>query len=150
MYRRDALLQVGGYDPRFTSYEQADLHLRLTRQMPGGTVIAQRAVVHHRHRSRWRDYARQQLSYGSGYAQFYVRYGDELRWTAAEEARAWLALLPLALRALMPGRADAVIRRRGEFVKRGAQRIGFARTFWSRAEAARWQEPAPASTEADA
>jgi glycosyltransferase involved in cell wall biosynthesis len=147
MYRRAALLAVGGYDDRFASYEQADLHLRLMRAFGGTTPIVERAVVGHRHRTRWSDYWRQQMSYGTGYAQFFLRYEDELSWSVSRELRAWTSLAPLAIRALIPGKTDAAIIRRGNFLKRAAQRTGFARTYWSRREAARWREPAQARPE---
>ena len=145
MYRTDALIAVGGYDDRFVSYEQADLHLRLTRRVGGETLFEERAIVSHRHRTGWRAYWRQQLSYGSGYAQFFLRYRDELPWSLTRELRSWAALIPLAVLAAVPGRGDAAILRRGNFVKSAAQRAGFARTYWSRGEAARWREPVDAS-----
>jgi cellulose synthase/poly-beta-1,6-N-acetylglucosamine synthase-like glycosyltransferase len=143
MYRRAALLAVGGFDDRFSSYEVADLHARLLREVGGAMPVADRAVVHHRHRRGWRDYWRQQRSYGEGYAQFFHRYSDELGWRPLDELRAWLALVPIALGALVPGRSDAALRRRGNFVKRAAQRLGFATTYWSPSEAQRWREAAP-------
>lgn len=139
MYRREALLAVGGYDERFVSYEQADLHLRLIRNVGGTTTFAERAVVYHVHRQRWRDFARQQVSYGSGYGQFYLRYRDELRWTLFDESRAWLALVPITLRAVVPAAGDEGVIRRGTLIKKAAQRVGFARTFWNPSEAARWR-----------
>jgi glycosyltransferase involved in cell wall biosynthesis len=142
MYRRAALLAVGGYDQRFASYEQADLHLRLIREVGGSTIVTDRALVFHRHRSGWRAYARQQRSYGTGYAQFYLRYRDELIWSAASEVRAWLSLVPLGAMAALPAGSDGRLVRRGDFVKRASQRVGFARTYWNPAEAARWKSRA--------
>ncbi len=142
MYRRTALAQVGGYDVRFESYEQADLHLRLVRKVGGRTIIADKALVSHRHRSDWRSYWRQQVSYGIGYGQFFLKYRDELPWNVMREAGVWLALGPLALRAAVPGTGDGATLRRGDLVKRSAQRLGFARTYWSRREAARWRRKA--------
>lgn len=139
LYRRDALVAVDGFDDRFVSYEVADLHTRLRRELGGAMVISDRALVHHRHRAGWRAYWRQQASYGEGYAQFFRRYREELPWTAMDEARAWLALLPLALRALLPGKGDEAILRRGHLVKKAAQRVGFTKRYWSPAEAARWR-----------
>ena len=86
------------------------------------------------------------MSYGNGYAQFFLRYGDELPWSVAGELRSWAVLVPLAARAAVPGGGDAAILRRGNFVKNAAQRVGFARTYWSRTEAARWRVPARSST----
>ena len=145
LYRTDALLAVGGYDDRFASYEQADLHLRLLRRVGGQTLFEERALVSHRHRAGWRAFWRQQLSYGSGYAQFFLLYRNELTWSLGHELRSWAALIPLAARAAMPGRGDAAIRRHGNLVKSAAQRVGFARAYWSRREAARWRSPAGSS-----
>jgi GT2 family glycosyltransferase len=139
MYRRSALVEVGGYDERFVSYEQADLHLRLVREVGGATVVTDQALVFHRHRPSWRAFARQQRSYGSGYAQFFMRYRDELNWSASNEARAWLSLVPLSVRAALPSKSDAQLVARGNFVKSLSQRVGFARTYWKPGEAARWR-----------
>ncbi len=138
MYRREALVAVGGFDTRFDSYEGCDLHTRLLREVGGELVYAERAIVNHRHRAGWRAYWRQQLSYGRGYAQFFKRYSDELSWSAGAELRAWVRLAGAGFRALRPGRGDESIVRRGTFVKGLAQRIGFVTTYWSRSEATRW------------
>lgn len=143
VYRRDALLAVGGFDPRFVSYEGCDLHTRLARRVGGEFRFEPRAVVLHRHRAGWDAYWRQQHNYGRGYAQFFRRYAAELPWTATDEARAWLAVGLAGLRALQPGSDDERLLRRGDFVKQLAQRTGFATTFWSPGEAARWRSRAP-------
>jgi len=143
MYGRTALLAVGGFDARFDSYEGCDLHTRLLRQVGGEFRYAERAIVHHRHRQGWRAYWRQQRSYGRGYAQFFRRYQPELPWSAGAELREWGRLVGQGFAALRPGRDDAALVRRGTFVKKLAQRIGFATTYWSRREAARWRQEAP-------
>jgi GT2 family glycosyltransferase len=141
MYRREALLAVGGFDYRFDSYEGCDLHTRLRREVGGAFVYVDRAIVNHRHRRGWRAYWRQQVSYGRGFAQFFRKYSAELPWTAGAELRAWARVMATGLGALRPGRDDAAIVRRGTFVKGLAQRIGFVTTYWSRSEAARWRDP---------
>ncbi len=138
MYRRDALVAVGGFDPRFDSYEGCDLHTRLLRQVGGEFRYSERAIVNHRHRRGWREYWHQQRSYGRGFAQFFHRYENELPWSAGAELREWARLLGVGIAALRPGRNDAALVRRGTFIKRLAQRIGFVTTYWSRREAARW------------
>jgi glycosyltransferase involved in cell wall biosynthesis len=148
MYRRDALVAVGGFDPRFDSYEGCDLHTRLLRQVGGAVLYEERAIVNHRHREGWRAYWRQQHSYGRGYAQFFHRYRQELPWSAAAEVREWARLAGVAVGALRPGRDDAALVRRGTFVKRSAQRLGFARTYWSGAERSRWDEEMPVPADA--
>ncbi len=70
MFRREALMQIGGFDGRFTSFEAADLCHRLGMEKTNAIYEA-RALVLHRHRARWRDYWRQQRSYGRGYARFF-------------------------------------------------------------------------------
>ena len=139
LYRRAALLAVGGFDARFISYEGCDLHTRLRREVGGRFDYSPRAIVHHRHRAGWRAYWRQQVNYGRGYAQFFRRYAVELRWTPASELGAWMAVLRAGVRALLPNRADDGLLRRGTFIKLLAQRIGFVRAYWNRREAARWQ-----------
>jgi GT2 family glycosyltransferase len=143
MYRREALVAVGGFDPRFDSYEGCDLHTRLLRQVGGEFLYAERAIVNHRHRAGWRAYWDQQRSYGRGYAQFFLRYEAELSWSVAAELREWGRLAGVGLAALRPGRTDAALVRRGTFVKRFAQRLGFVTTYWSRHERSRWHEEAP-------
>ena len=48
-------------------------------------------------------------------------------------------LLPAVFGAAIPG-GDRWLMRRGTLVKRLAQRVGFARTYWSRSETARWRD----------
>ena len=142
LYRRAALLAVGGFDARFVSYEGCDLHTRLRREVGGRFEYSPRAIVHHRHRAAWRCYWRQQVNYGRGYAQFFMRYADELRWTPASELRAWLAVLRAGGNALLAYRGEDGLLRRGTFIKLLAQRAGFVRTYWNRREAARWRSGA--------
>lgn len=137
LYRRDALVAVGGYDERYRSYEACDLHQRLAAL--GCTVrFEPRAVAFHHHRATWRAFWRQQVSYGAGLAQFMRHRVDEIGWSAWDELRAWSALLGLAAGACLPGRGDAALVRRGTFVKALAQRVGFVSTYWNAAERARW------------
>jgi O-antigen biosynthesis protein len=150
MYRRDALDAVGGFDERYASYDACDLHRRLMLQVGGEFAFAESAVVLHHHRATWRDYWTQQVNYGRGLAQFYVRWGDEIRWSPWREAAAWAALAPAAVSACRPGGADgadASLARRGTFVKRLAQRIGFATTYFRPTERARWRPDARRATQ---
>jgi len=142
MYRRDALDAVGGFDERYASYDACDLHRRLMLEVGGKFAFAESAVVLHHHRVTWPDYWTQQVNYGRGLAQFYVRWRDEIRWSPWREAAAWAALAPAAVSACRPGGAngaDASLARRGTFVKRLAQRIGFATTYFRPMERARWR-----------
>ena len=132
LYRREALLAVGGFDPRFRSYEACDLHARLRARDGGAFVFVPRAVVLHRHRHTWPAYWRQQFSYGIGYAQFMRSRAGELHWSLLSEAKAWGALAALGAAAALPGRGDRALVRRGAFVKALAQRSGFSLTYWRR------------------
>jgi hypothetical protein len=109
----------------------------------GDFRYAERAIVNHRHRAGWRAYWHQQRSYGRGYAQFFHRYEQELPWSVGSELREWARLAAIGLAALRPGRTDAALIRRGTFVKRLAQRLGFVTTYWSRSERSRWRGEAP-------
>ena len=141
MYSRDALNAVGGFDERYASYEACDLHRRLMLKVGGRFAFAESAVVLHQHRATWADYWTQQLNYGRGLAQFYVRWHDEIPWSPLREAAAWAALAPAAVSACRPGNGDTSLARRGTFVKQLAQRIGFASTYFRSAERARWEQP---------
>lgn len=148
LYRRDALIAAGGFDARFVSYEGCDLHTRLVRQVRGSFVFVPRAVVSHRHRHGWLAYWRQQVNYGRGYAQFFLRYADELPWSMGSEARAWLSLIGPGLAAAISPRTDAGLMARGRFIKALAQRRGFVTTYWRPGEATRWRTGSEAGMEA--
>jgi glycosyltransferase involved in cell wall biosynthesis len=141
VYRRDALVAVGGFDSRFRTYEGCDLHTRLLRGVGGGFAYAPAAVVMHHHRAGWRSYWHQQVGYGVGYGQFFRRYDGELGWGAGDEVRAWLTALGATLRALVArGQDESALLARGSAVKLVAQRVGFARSYWSPWEARRWRD----------
>jgi glycosyltransferase involved in cell wall biosynthesis len=130
VYRRAALEAVGGIDERYVNYEGCDLHTRMRRSVGGEFVYEPRAILLHRHPESWRSYARQQRRYGRGLAQFSWHYREEIGWTVGRELAAWLALVPAAARALAPGEPQARLVRRGIALKRVAQRVGFAETYW--------------------
>lgn len=130
LYRRDALLAVGGFDERFRTYEACDLHDRLRASDPGAFAIAPRAIVLHQHRRTWMAYWRQQFWYGVGYAQFMRSRAADVPWSARRELAAWTRVVALGAAALVPGRDDDALVRRGRFVKGLAQRTGFALTYW--------------------
>jgi glycosyltransferase involved in cell wall biosynthesis len=128
LYRRTALVAVGGYDARYRSYEACDLHQRLG---SGQCLFEPAALVFHRHRATWREYWRQQRSYGGGLAQFMRARAKEIRWSPADELRAWSAVAVSGFRAVLPGRGDDRLKRRGTFVRSLAQRVGFDAEYWS-------------------
>jgi glycosyltransferase involved in cell wall biosynthesis len=140
MYRRSALRKVGGFDPRFNTYEGCDLHTRLARKVGGPFAYVPTAIVMHQHRAGWRAYWRQQVGYGVGYAQFFRRYRRELSWHATDEARAWLSVAGSLAHALRTHGKDDGLLARGGAVKGLAQRIGFMRAYWNPLETRRWQE----------
>jgi glycosyltransferase involved in cell wall biosynthesis len=137
MYRRDLFTAVGGFDERLTSYEACDLHMRLRAHQDGEMRFAQSAVVLHHHRESWSEYWKQQTNYGRGLAQFYMRWSDEIRWSASREAKEWIRIAGAGIAALTPGDSDAALLKRGVFIKRLAQRLGFVSTYFSGPERAR-------------
>ena len=130
LYRRAALVAVGGYDARYRSYEACDLHQRLGAGA-GQCLFEPSALVFHRHRATWREYWRQQYSYGGGLAQFMRVRAREIRWSAGDELLAWTSVVTSGFRALLPGGGDDQIKRRGTFVRSLAQRVGFDAAYWS-------------------
>lgn len=138
MYRRAALAASGGFDVRYAAYDACDLHDRLRKLDGGEFVFEPNAIVLHHHRADWRAYWRQQLNYGRGVAQFMLHRRTDIRWTAVDELRAFASLIVLGVGAALPAQGDAALGRRGTFIKKAAQRLGFARTYWSRAERRRW------------
>lgn len=130
LYRRAALVAVGGYDARYRSYEACDLHQRLAAG-PGQCLFEPAALVFHRHRATWREYWRQQHSYGGGLAQFMRARAKEIRWSPADELLAWTAVVVSGFRAVLPGGGDDQLQRRGTFVRSLAQRVGFDAAYWS-------------------
>lgn len=138
MYLRDLLLEVGGFDERFASYDACDLHLRLRDKTTLPFRFEAGALVLHHHRATWPAYWRQQRGYGVGYAQFLIRHRDRVYWGIAEEARTiWDIALHL-LRFLVPARGDAAILRRGFLIRTAAQHLGFLRTYFNSRERRRW------------
>ncbi len=129
-YRRADLLAVGGFAPSFRDYETPELHWRMTQRFGGEVWRLPSAVVMHRHRATWRGFLRQQGKYGRGYGHFFLCYADHWPWSLRRETAAWMKILLLALRSVAGG-GDPGLVRRGLFLKHGAQRVGFARIFYS-------------------
>lgn len=138
LYRREALELVGGLDERYSAYESCDLHTRMRLSYGGRFYYEPGAVVLHRHYTTWRQYFRQQYGYGRGIGQFMWHYRDQVSWSLARELGAWAQVLKLGGAALLPGNNERGLMRRGDFVKQLAQRLGFAVTYWSPQERARW------------
>lgn len=138
MYRRSLLEQIGGFDPRYYAYDACDLHARARQLEDGSFPYVGHAIVLHQHRPSWKAYWKQQRNYGRGLAQFMWHHRDQVQWSLTRELAAWGRVVASALRASWPGSDDAAIRRRGTFLKEFAQRLGFASTYWNRAERSRW------------
>jgi glycosyltransferase involved in cell wall biosynthesis len=137
-YRRELLQALGGFDTRYATYDGCDLHTRMLRACNGAFVYEPRAVVMHAHRSTWRAYFRQQFFYGVGYAQFMLAHRGEIHWSLLRQLRAMLDVLAKGLAAVLPGRDDSALLRRGWFVRSIAQHAGFVRTYYNFAERRRW------------
>jgi glycosyltransferase involved in cell wall biosynthesis len=137
--RREDLRAVGGFDLKFRDYETADLCLRLGQRFGGQIRHVPTAVVMHRHRSSWREFWKQQVGYGQGYAHFLLRHADLWSWSAGREAGAWMRLFTLAAQAATV-RGEQGLVRRGLLLKHLAQRIGFASTFFSPRERRRFND----------
>ncbi len=138
LYRRHLLVEAGGFDERYASYDACDLHTRLRRRFGGAFVYEPRALVLHRHRDAWRGYWNQQVNYGVGYAQFLIAHSAEAAWPLRRELRTLGEIAAYAAAAVIGGRSDAAIVRRGRFVRAAAQHVGFLRTYYRRSERARW------------
>ena len=131
--RREDLRAVGSFDPLFKDYETADLCLRLGERFGGRILYLPTAVVMHRHRSTWREFWKQQVGYGQGYAHFLLRHADRWPWSMKREAGAWMHLFTLAAQATT-ARGEQGLVRRGLLLKHLAQRMGFASMFFSLGE----------------
>jgi glycosyltransferase involved in cell wall biosynthesis len=138
MYRRSLLQEIGGFDARYCAYDACDLHARARRVQDGAFPYVGHAIVLHQHRPSWKAYWKQQRNYGRGLAQFMWHHRADVNWSPLRELSAWGRLVASGARAAWPGRDDAALRRRGLFMKELAQRLGFAETYWKRAERSRW------------
>lgn len=140
MYRRSALVQVGGTDTRYDHYLAPDLHDRLIRIIGGPFFYVPRAVVMHRNPDTWTAYWQQQKRYGHGYASFLLHHSEQFPWGITREIREWSKVLLSGLQALPPGKTDQRLIRRGNFIKNFAQRVGFDQRYWSMKERQKWQQ----------
>jgi GT2 family glycosyltransferase len=138
LYRREHLLAIDGFDPRYATYDACDLHTRLTRRFGGTFSYEPRALVLHKHRPSWSAYWRQQFYYGVGYAQFMLARRRELRWSAAHQLRAACDVFAKAAMAMLPARGDDAILRRGRVIRAAAQQAGFLRTYYNPVERRKW------------
>lgn len=138
MYRRDAILKVGGYDERYATYDACDLHTRLRKIDHAPFLLAPHAVVLHRHRADWRSYVKQQFFYGVGYAQFMLRHRDKATWGFRQEGQALASILHSFAMLFAPLPGDNALLKVGTFVRTTAQHAGFLRGYCSLSERSRW------------
>lgn len=138
IYRRAYLLEAGGFDVRYKTYDACDLHTRLLRRRRGSFTYEPRALVLHRHRATWRAYWRQQFFYGVGYAQFMLAHRSEISWSVRLQMRAALDVLQKAWLALAPANGMQRILTRGQLVRAAAQQAGFICTYYNLRERKKW------------
>ena len=138
MYLRELLLDAGGFDERFVSYDTCDVHLRLRKMTKLPFAFEPDALVLRRNCKTWKAYWCEQRRQGVGYAQLLLRHGKGLRWGWAAEVRALWAILRNAVLVAVPGTRDDALRRFGGFIRITAQHIGFLGAFWNREERQRW------------
>jgi len=137
MYRREDLVAAGGFDERYATYDACDLHQRMRGRSSLPFIFEPGALVLHSHRPSWKAYWRQQCGYGVGYAQFFLHYN--LYWGVASELRTIWSIVSSGVLALLPASSrNAAIVRKGTFIRKAAQHIGFLRTFFDRSERRRW------------
>jgi glycosyltransferase involved in cell wall biosynthesis len=79
LWRRSALLRIGGFDPRLGAGSPArggeDLHTMARLVRAGGAVVyTPHAVTWHEHRADWADLRRQLRGYGCGLSAFALLY----------------------------------------------------------------------------
>jgi glycosyltransferase involved in cell wall biosynthesis len=78
--RRQAALDIGGWDQMLTSGEDIDFALRLRKRFGKPIRYVEGAVLFHRHRSTDEALWRQARWHGAGYALFLRRHRDSMRW----------------------------------------------------------------------
>jgi GT2 family glycosyltransferase len=94
-YRRQALLDVGGFDESLQVGEDADLTWRLL-DSGGKLAYCPEAVVSHGHRETFAGFFRQAITYGAGAADVFAKHHERfgLRANVEWENISALAILP--------------------------------------------------------
>lgn len=112
--RRDCLRQTGLFRPHLTTGGDADLCWRIQQQTPWQLVLAQDAVIYHRHRQTLDQLRRQWYRYGCSNRYLHELHGVELmRPLTAQESRyrllRWVGKeVPLALGNLIRGQGSCL------------------------------------------
>lgn len=81
-YRRDALLEVGGFDNKLWMSEDADLTWRVL-ELGGKIAYMEDAVIYHEHRSTLKGLASQAIDYGAASVAIFAKHRDNLEARAA-------------------------------------------------------------------
>jgi len=83
-YRRGLLEKIGGFDENLVTGEDRDLGIR-SRIEGYALKYAEKAIVHHRHRTTLIGLIKQQYGYGRGTRQLYNKYPEKfsLKWKIA-------------------------------------------------------------------
>ncbi|HLE47618.1 MAG TPA: glycosyltransferase [Candidatus Thermoplasmatota archaeon] len=106
-YRRDALMDVGGYDPWQKSSIDWDLHKRLADRGHEGRYVPD-ALVTHDHPARLRDFYRKEAWYRTGQYQMMLKYGPKAIRESLALPATYLALAGLAVLGVVDARITYV------------------------------------------
>jgi cellulose synthase/poly-beta-1,6-N-acetylglucosamine synthase-like glycosyltransferase len=136
-FRREPLLEVGGFDPNFPGggWEDADLCWRFTRQTGMELRYAPGAVVFHRYRSTPAAFLRQHYRYGYGLGLVYRKHREDLEWQWPTNVKAFLDVgraagrwaIRRGVHVLAPNRrrSDDIARAKFDCLRLLGQRTGF-------------------------
>jgi cellulose synthase/poly-beta-1,6-N-acetylglucosamine synthase-like glycosyltransferase len=140
-YRRQALLDIGGFDATLPFDEDQELSFRLS-EAGHRMVFVPQAAVYHQHPEGWRNYAVKKLHIAYWKRQVLRRHPDKaLRdthtpWTLkAQIVLAALSVLLAAVSLLLPGAAWLLVAELGAFV---ATTVPFLRKAWHRDRPVAW------------
>lgn len=109
--RRRAALAVGGWAEDLITAEDVDFSHRILRRFPGPIAYQANALLFHRTRSTVAGLKLLAWSYGQGVGRMYLRYPDEIRWSAWTTARVLgrLAARAIATAAFAAGRTFRLV-----------------------------------------
>jgi glycosyltransferase involved in cell wall biosynthesis len=82
--RRDAALEIGGWEEDMLTGEDVDFSYRILQRFPGTIGYRPKAILFHQHRRTDEELRTQAWTYGEGGAQMYRRYPDAVRWDLAK------------------------------------------------------------------
>lgn len=140
-FTRDTFDHIGLLDENLFQGDSTDFCTRFLRETGLQMNYAPKAIVFHRHRDTAWSFVRQQYAYGRGHALLYSKYRNEVTWGFENARTAYRDLARSGwhlVRHIAPwqsGRSsnDEFYYLYFEFLKKMAERIGFARqTFLHR------------------